>query len=208
VAYLRDYVEWLGMMLRISPDVLVPRPETELLAEEAIRIARERRLTACADIGTGSGCIAIALARALPEARVQATDISPAALEVARMNAAALGVSERISLGPGPLLAPLTREPQLITANLPYLSDEMMRHLPQDVRHEPVLALHGGRDGLELYAGLVDEMHERRWRPALLLEIDPRQAGTALRLLRDRGLRDVRILGDYAGLDRIIVVDA
>jgi release factor glutamine methyltransferase len=209
VAYLREYSEWCGMKLRVTPQVLVPRPETELLVEEAVAVARERQARYLVDVGTGSGAIAIQLARSLPDARVTGVDVSREALELARHNAESLGTGDRTEWLEGYLLGPVRSEPDLIVANLPYLSEKMMDELGSDVRHEPVLALRGGETGLELYRELFEERHDRGWRAPVLIEIDARQSQALSIMLRDEFSEpNVRVLQDYAGLDRIVVVGA
>ncbi|HEX6508858.1 MAG TPA: peptide chain release factor N(5)-glutamine methyltransferase [Chloroflexota bacterium] len=209
VAHLRGFVEWYGMHIEVGPQVLVPRPETELLAEEATRVATARGVQSIADIGTGSGAIAIALARELPDVGIFAADVSHEALMMARKNAAALGCEDRISWLRGNLLTPLSQRPDLIVANLPYLSNEMMGQLDADVRHEPAGALYGGPTGIELYEELFRQRETRKWNAPVLAEIDPRQAAAMSGLLRDRSHESlVRIEPDYAGLPRIVVVGA
>ncbi|HEY8687242.1 MAG TPA: peptide chain release factor N(5)-glutamine methyltransferase [Chloroflexota bacterium] len=209
VAYLRGYCDWFGLHLRVTPDVLVPRPETELLVERAVRVALERRARFVVDVGTGSGAIAIQLARSLPSALVTGIDTSRAALELARYNAAALGVAERVNWLGGNLLEPLGEEPNLLVANLPYLSDSAMLELDRDVRHEPAPALYGGPDGLDLYRELFQQRRDRGWTAPVLLEIDPRQA-TKLTAILDASFGESRVSvhRDYAGHDRIIVAGA
>ena len=163
VAYLRGFVDWWDLRLRVTPAVMVPRPETELLAEAAIALAAEVGARRIADIGTGSGALAIALARACPKAIVVATDASSAALDVARLNVADHGLLDRIALVQGDLLEPLTEMPDLLVANLPYLSEEMMGCLGPDVRHEPERALRGGNDGLDIYRRLFDQIRGKGW---------------------------------------------
>lgn len=207
VAYIRGWIEWYGMTLEVTPDVLIPRPDSEVLLEEALRIGRERGARVVADIGTGSGALAIALATSLPEAQVVATDKSSAALSVARRNAARHGLEDRVELLEGDLLEPVTGCPDLLVANLPYLSDEMMNEIDADVRHEPETALRGGPTGLELYGRLLDQLSGREWAPPLVLEIDPRQASLTGPLVhRDFPRADVRLVPDLAGRSRVLVV--
>jgi release factor glutamine methyltransferase len=209
VAYLRGYCEWFGMKLRVTPEVLVPRPETESLVEEAVVIARDRNARQVADVGTGSGAIAIQLARSLPNALVTGIDVSRAALAVARHNAESTGTGDNTRWLAGYLLDPITSEPDLVVANLPYLSSSMMDELDTDVRHEPPLALHGGESGLELYRELFEQRRDRGWRAPILIEIDARQSAAISIMLRDEfSERKSRILQDYAGFDRIVVVGA
>lgn len=209
VAYLRGCCEWFGMKLTVTPDVLVPRPETEQVVEQALLVAVEREARVLVDVGTGSGAIAIQLARSLPDSRVVGIDISAAALEVARHNAAALGVSERITWLEGSVLEPLGPEPDLLVGNLPYLSENAIQELDRDVRHEPALALYAGLDGLDLYRALFEQRRSRGWTAPVVIEIDPRQASNLRSMVRDEfGEESVTVHRDYAGHDRILVVAA
>ncbi|MBV9280733.1 MAG: peptide chain release factor N(5)-glutamine methyltransferase [Chloroflexi bacterium] len=207
VAYLRGFVEWYGLELEVTRDVLIPRPETELVVELAVQIARQYGASTLADIGTGSGAIAIALAGELPDARVFAVDPSERALDVARRNSELHGVAGRITFLHGYLTDPLPGAPDLLVANLPYLSDEMMASLDADVRHEPAAALHGGASGLELYAEMLEQLRERSWTIPVVLEIDPRQRnGIAEVAGRIFPGADVSISDDYAGLPRVVSI--
>ena len=208
IAYLRGYVEWYGLELQVTREVLVPRPETELLVEKAIELGRERELWTFADIGTGSGAIALQLARAFPQAQLWAVDASEAALAVAHRNLRTHGVADRVRLLHGDLAEPLPEPPGLVVANLPYLSDDMMTSLDRDVRHEPSLALRGGASGLKAYRDMFAQISDRGWRPPMAIEIDPRQS-KEVGALAARFFPDIRadIFPDYAGLDRIVVLD-
>ncbi len=207
VAYLRGETEWYGSSYVVTPDVLIPRPETELLLERAVCLARERAARIVVDVGTGSGAIASQLAIRLPGVTVYATDISPPALKVAAENLRRLAVDEHVRLLQGNLVEPLPEAPDLIVANLPYLSAEMMDTLDRDVRFEPVTALYGGATGLELYRQLMRQVVERGWSCPLLFEIDPRQALSMQTLIETTMPgRDVTIERDYAGHDRVVIV--
>lgn len=209
IAYLRGCTEWYGAEYRVTPDVLIPRPETELLLERALAIARDRNVRVTVDVGTGSGVIASQLALRLPTGDVYATDVSDAALAVAAENFRRLGVEGRIRLLCGNLLEPLREAPDLIVANLPYLSPQMMESLEPDVREEPSLALHGGETGVELYRELLVQMRARGWGCPAVLEIDPRQSGLIKALAASIApRRSLVIEPDYAGRDRVVVVSA
>lgn len=207
IAYLRGHVEWFGMEMEITPDVLIPRAETELVVERAIELAGKERVRLVADIGTGSGAMAIAMARNLMAVRVFAVDSSRAALQVAARNVRKLGVADRVTLVNGSLLTPLEEKPDLIVANLPYVAASLMRSIDRGVRYEPRAALFGGTDGLELYANMFDQMAERGWAPHVVCEIDPRQSA-GMRALARRVFPDARVdvYADYAGWDRIAQV--
>jgi len=210
VAYLTGARDWYDLTLQVTPDVLVPRPETEGLLERALAWARARRIRAAVDVGTGSGALAIALARALPDVTIYATDLSSAALAVACANARRIDPALDITFLHGDLLAPLPEPVDLIVANLPYIGEEEYTGLISDVRlYEPRAALVGGPTGHELIARLLD-MAPARLRPggALFLELGPPQAAPAL--LAARAIfpdAAIRVDDDYAGLARYLVVD-
>jgi release factor glutamine methyltransferase len=161
------------------------------------------------DVGTGSGCIAITLARHLADATVIATDISAAALDVAQQNAARHGVAERISFRQGPLLQPLGETPDVIAANLPYVGDDEWTALDGGVKwYEPAVALRGGPTGLELVGHLLQQARSRLARDgALFLEVGWRQGAAAQQLAQEQFPRaQIELLADYAGHDRILVI--
>ena len=215
VAYILEYKEFYGLKLKTTPAALIPRPETEHLVDEARRLAKELwpdepGLTA-ADIGCGSGAIALALARHLPQARIAAVDISPAALELARENAAALNLADRIDFHQGSLLEPLAdRSFHLVCANLPYIPTGEMAGLMPDVGlHEPHLALDGGPDGLSLIEKLLDQASTRlKPRGRILLEIWPASLPGLEKASADRGLAVLDTVRDLAGHHRIAVLGA
>ncbi|HYE91815.1 MAG TPA: peptide chain release factor N(5)-glutamine methyltransferase, partial [Terriglobales bacterium] len=200
--------EFRGLRLRVSPDVLVPRPETEMLVEWALALLpppAARRLTV-ADVGTGSGCIACAIAGARADVDVVALDLSAAAARVAGANARALGSRVRVVIGD--LVATL-RDASLdaLIANPPYLTDSEAAGLaPEVARHEPPLALVGGRDGLRVLARLVDEA-PRVLRAGGVIALEtggPAHVATLTARLRDRGFADVAARADLAGVVRFV----
>jgi release factor glutamine methyltransferase len=204
--YILGHWEFFGLDFSLSPHVLIPRPETELLVEEAInwlQINPERRKAV--DVGTGSGCIAISLAKHMPHITVTACDLSEQALRLAQHNAQQHGVAGRLSFLRSDLLSAITGQVDLICANLPYIPSPKLQEL--DVaRGEPHLALDGGDDGLELIARLVDQARYRLAQDGLmLLEIEATAGGEALTLVK-RAFPSARIelLPDLAGLDRLI----
>lgn len=209
VAYLTGSKEFYGLELYVDQRVLVPRPETELLVERALEHARARQGTGpllIADVGTGSGCIAVALAANLPRARVYATDISPAALEVAARNAARHQVAGRVTLLQGDLLAPLPEPVDLLVSNPPYT---ILAEVDEGVRqHEPHLALDGGPDGLDLYRRLLAAAPAYvRSGGALLLEIGAWQGAAVAALARAHFPgADVLVHRDLAGRDRVVSI--
>ena len=173
VAYITGNAGFFGRSFIVSPDVLVPRPETEMLVELACEALRERGLAEAriCDVGTGSGILALTLARELPNARVTAVDISSRALAVARRNALALGVVERVHFACGDAFTVLAADDvfDCIVANLPYIRAADLAGPPPGLRYEPMLALDGGSDGLDAYRTLVGELPARLARNGLAL---------------------------------------
>jgi release factor glutamine methyltransferase len=216
LAYITGAQEFWSLSFAVSPAVLVPRPETELLVELACqlleRAAAERAASAAAeptwicDVGTGSGCIAVALAQELPDARVVAVDVSVEALAVAERNAAEHGVAERILCVESDLfegLDPATRF-DAIVSNPPYLAPGDFTQ--PELGFEPRTALSGGWDGLEAISRLIEaapgRLHTGGW---LIVEIGAGQAKEADELARAAHLVEVRIVPDLAGLPRALV---
>ena len=156
-AYLMGRMWFAGLEFEVDERVIVPRsPFAELVAAQFRPWIDPARVRSILDVGTGSGCIAIACALAFPEARVDAVDLSPAALEVAARNVARHGVGGRLALHLGDVYAPLgERRYDLIVSNPPYVSDAEMDALPQEYRHEPDMALRAGRDGLDVVRRLL-----------------------------------------------------
>ena len=156
-AYLMGRMWFAGLEFEVDERVIVPRsPFAELVAAQFRPWIDPARVRSILDVGTGSGCIAIACALAFPEARVDAVDLSPAALEVAARNVARHGVGGRLALHRGDVYAPLgERRYDLIVSNPPYVSDAEMDALPQEYRHEPDMALRAGRDGLDVVRRLL-----------------------------------------------------
>jgi len=208
IAYLTGHKEFFGLDFLITPDVLIPRPETEHLVELALQWAAtpSRRWT-IADIGTGSGAIAVSLAVHLPGATVIATDVSPGALAVAHRNAIRHGVGERVQCVQCDLVTPLRGPLHLIVANPPYLTQAELAEAPPEVaRWEPRAALDGGPDGLtSIRAVLAIAASRLHPQGTLLVEIGAGQGCQALELARQYFLHaQVEIFKDYANHDRIL----
>ena len=215
VAYIIGRKEFYSLDFKMTRDVLIPRPETELLVEEALEAVRERfpnEDLALADVGTGSGAIALALASELERARIWATDIWTPSLEVARQNAEQFGVADRLVFLEGDLASPLVSLDQrfhLVLANLPYIPDAAYEDMAPDVlEFEPRRSLAGGKDGLDLIRRLVEAAPDLLVPGgAVILEIWP-DHGEALKALgASGGFSGVRIRKDLAGRDRVAVMD-
>ena len=206
--------EFRGLRIRLSEAVLVPRPETETLVEWALALlppAGARRRLAL-DLGTGSGCIACALAAERTDLDVIATDVSPAALTVARDNARALGLARRVRVVAADLLAGVgDLGADLIVSNPPYLPTGLVAGLEPEVRsHEPRIALDGGADGLALIRRLA-EVARACLRPEGVLVVETAggaQAAAAADLIQGAGFQSVAVRADLAGVDRFVAGSA
>jgi release factor glutamine methyltransferase len=203
--------EFRGLRLRLTDDVLVPRPETEVLAGWALELlpppGAGRRRPRVIDVGTGSGCLACAIAAERPDARVLATDRSPRAAAVARDNARALGLAGRVDVVAADLLAPLAARVDLVVSNPPYLVAAAIDGLaPEVARWEPRAALDGGADGLDVIRALVAAAAARLIAGgALVLETGGgAQIGATAALMRDAGFVDVRTRADLASVERFV----
>lgn len=212
-AYIVGAREFFGLKLECSPEALIPRPETEQLVELGLewlsRAGRPPR-PLVADVGTGSGALAVAIAVHAPSARVVAIDTSPGALRLARRNAARHGVDARVRVVRGDLLGPLRAPADLIVANLPYVSEHEWQGLPPEIRaHEPRAALVGGAEGTEMIARLLAQAPACLAPHALLLcECGDRQ-GDALLAAAASAFPAARVdvRKDLAGLDRVLRVE-
>jgi release factor glutamine methyltransferase len=204
-AYITGHREFYGLDFRVDRSVLIPRPETELLIELAIKIARKSAITEIADVGTGCGAIAISLAAHLPQVTVYATDISPEALEVARFNCKRHNVADRVVLRRGDLLGPLDGPVDMIVANLPYVREhDLIKNAP--LSYEPGLALNGGSTGLEKIRSLIRQMAKKLNRGGyLILEIGEGQVRAVKAILRKEFPEAaIEVHKDLAGIERAI----
>lgn len=223
VQYIIGEQEFYGRTFRVSPRVLIPRPETELLVEAALKWGRVHQPSLVADIGTGSGIIPITLAVEQPDWKVTASDLSADALEVARGNAERHGVSGRIDFFEGDLLEPWLERglvPDMLISNPPYvpLADESGM-TPEVAEYEPPLALFGGSDGLQLYRQLIEQLSRFSRLPDWIgFEVGEGQAEQVAAMLRrlaeerdvpeqqGASLRAVQIIRDLAGIDRHVIL--
>jgi release factor glutamine methyltransferase len=207
VAYLVGHKEFMGLDFIVTPAVLVPNPDTEVLVQRAVEIAREAgRPVRMADVGTGSGCIAVAVAHYASNVGVVASDTSEGALEIAARNVAAHGLGDRVQLVCGDLMAPLEGSFDLVCANLPYLPSDLAAgsRLPAEVVAQPARALYAGPDGSALVTRLLDEA-PARLNPGgrVLAELDPSILSIVVDASRQR-LHGHRVHRDLAGHERVI----
>jgi release factor glutamine methyltransferase len=209
--HLTGECEFYSLKLAVGPCVLIPRPETEFLVERALAALPVEGERLVADLGTGSGAIAIALATQRPQARIVATDVSPEALAVARANAERHGVGGRIAFREGRWLDALEPGPvfDAIASNPPYVATaDLERAMPEVRDHEPRTALDGGPDGLDALRELVAEA-PGRLKPGgwLIVEVGAGQAPAVIGLAKDvDGYAAIEVVPDFAGIDRVVAM--
>ena len=202
--HLLGTVEFLGRSFLCDKRALVPRSETEqlcelLIGDRQLAIGDGRVL----DVGTGSGVIALSLAAAWPEARVEAVDVSEEALALARENAARLGLAERVTFSKSDLLENVADEFQLIVANLPYIAAAEISALAREVQRDPMVALTDGADGFSLIERLISDA-PKHLRGLLALEIGHDQSSRVCGALAAHNFQDIRPLADYQGRQRFV----
>lgn len=208
-AYIVGRREFYGLDFRVSPAVLVPRPESELIVEEALSLLRAMTQPVVGDIGTGSGCLAVILALAVPTCRIVASDVSPDALAVARDNAERLGAADRVTFVETNYLDGIDDVFDLIVSNPPYVKDGDEPGLSSTVRHEPAVALFGGSDGLRHVEGALDTavltLRPRGW---LVMEFgDGQEDGVRALVAARSSLRLERVRTDLLGIPRTAVIE-
>jgi release factor glutamine methyltransferase len=206
IQYITGETEFYGLDFRVTPDVLIPRPETEHLVETVLRVAAGFQAPRIVDIGTGSGAIAIALAHHLPNAAITAIDISRSALGVARQNAEPNGVYDRIRFLEGDLLAPVAGQQfEIVVSNPPYVPAIDRASLAVEVRdHEPALALFAGDDGLGVYRRLIPVAFAALVPGGYLaLEIGYGQSTAVGELLGDAGFDQIEFFSDLQNIPRV-----
>jgi release factor glutamine methyltransferase len=211
IQYITGRAEFFGLPFAVAPGVLIPRPETEHIVEEVLRLAASFVPSSglnIADIGTGSGAIAVALAHALPRCCITATDLSPQALKIARSNAYRNGVADRIEFLEGDLLAPLVgRSFSILASNPPYVPLRDRASLSAEVsEYEPHSALFAAEDGLEIYRRLIPDARvllvAGGW---LVMEIGFGQKAAVEKLLLASDYSEVHFVPDYQGIPRVAV---
>ncbi len=203
--YILGTAAFYGREFQVGPGVLCPRPETEQLVQKTLKILSENNsFRTVADAGTGSGAIAVTLALEVPQLRVLASEKSPVALSFAQRNARNL--SAQVSFFEGDLAEPFENESiDLLIANLPYLDPSDILNGPRELAWEPWLALDGGKDGLDLFTGFLDQARRAvRSGGIVVLEIGAGQAAQVSALAAQKSFIDIQITADLAGMDRII----
>ena len=204
-AYLTGHREFYALDFNVDADVLIPRPESELLVDKTLKLLRHHPISTIAEIGTGCGAIAISLSLNLPQAKIYATDISAAALKVAQLNCQKHGVADRIYLLEGDMLDPLPEMVDLVVANLPYVRETELSRV-STLNIEPSLALNGGADGLEKIRQLCSQISDKL-RPGgcLLLEIGQGQGEAISTFLSNLfPAAEIELIQDLNSINRVV----
>ncbi|MEK6728245.1 MAG: peptide chain release factor N(5)-glutamine methyltransferase [Candidatus Omnitrophota bacterium] len=219
IQYILGKTEFMGLEFKVTPDVLIPRPETEILVETVIKYANRLPAIACPilELGTGSGCIAVSLAKYLPESQITATDVSKKALLVARYNAKLNKVAKKIKFLKSDLFKDFpicdTCLPAgkvryaICVSNPPYIASSEIKRLQPEVQFEPEVALNGGSDGLYFYENIIKSSPKYlRGRGFLIFEIGFNQKDAVKKYIQNSGYFEIiEIIKDYNNLDRVVV---
>jgi len=208
VAYLTGKKEFYGREFEVNESVLIPRPETEILIDQAVSVLKTMPSPRILDMCTGSGVIAITLAHLVPQAHVLAVDISSEALAIAKRNADRLGVGDQLSFLQSDMFTSLPQQQfDLVCANPPYIPSDDWENLDQEVKLEPKIALDGGQDGLDYYRIIIAKAPlYLTVGGTLIMEIGWNQGQAVTALAQARGFVNCRIVPDYAGKDRVVVM--
>lgn len=205
--YTKGWVEFYKLKFKVTPDVLIPRPETELLVDEVLKLVRDSFTVL--DLGTGAGNIAISIAKNAPQVRIIASDVSEKALKIAKQNAKLHNVEERIKFIKSNLLEKVSDSPDIIVTNLPYIPSARIPYLDSSVKDfEPHVALDGGEDGFKLYRKLFNQIQQKAWNPKLIIgEIDYTHgelaANEAQKYFPDA---EIEVKKDLTHLQRILII--
>lgn len=214
IQYILGKTEFMGLKFKVNKDVFIPRPDTEVLVETAVKIAQGCRLEArgigILDLCTGSGCIAVSLAKLLTNVKMAATDISQEAINIARENARFHHVEDRIKFIKSDLFAAFSLKPiafSLIVSNPPYIAAKDIEGLGPEIRHEPVIALDGGEDGLDFYRRLIIEAPDYlKVGGFLIMEIGFGQSSSIQDILNNsKKFEIIEAVKDYSDIERVVV---
>ena len=212
VQYITGQQEFMGLRFHVTPDVLIPRPDTEILIEAAIEQAQSmKKPLTIVDIGTGSGAIALSLAHFIKDSQVHTIDISPPAIEIAKRNALKLSLQDQVTFYLGDLFSPLGEDflgkVDLLVSNPPYIPKKDIPKLQREVGYEPALALNGGSDGLDFYRKIIKEGYKfLSPQGEILFEVGQHQADLVAEMFkRDKVFNYVIMRKDLAGIDRVVI---
>jgi len=212
VAYIIGHKEFMSLDFDVNQNVLLPRPETEILVEYLIDYFQEKDMDSIniVEVGTGSGAIMVSLGHYLDNARILGVEIEEGAIEVTRQNIDKFNLEDRLKVTKGDLLNPLIKREisnvDLLVSNPPYISEEDMDKLPPEVKQEPDKALYGGREGLDIYKNLIPQARKvLKDNGMIALEIGYNQAEAVSNILKENNFKDLELRKDYADKDRFII---
>jgi len=212
VAYIIGHKEFMSLDFDVNQNVLLPRPETEILVEYLIDYFQEKDMDSIniVEVGTGSGAIMVSLGHYLDNARILGVEIEEGAIEVTRQNIDKFNLEDRLKVTKGDLLNPLIKREisnvDLLVSNPPYISEEDMDKLPPEVKQEPDKALYGGREGLDIYKDLIPQARKvLKDNGMIALEIGYNQAEAVSNILKENNFKDLELRKDYADKDRFII---
>ena len=209
VQYITGQTKFCGLDFIVNEDVLIPRPETELLVETVMAVSKCQgvKVSRMLDLCTGSGCIAISLTKSIPECKIVASDISEAALDIARLNAEKNGVCDNIKFIQSDLFNNIIGKFDIIASNPPYIAGYEFKSLQKEVLMEPHIALDGGKDGLDFYRRIISEAARHLNRGGyLIMEIGFGQKESVAEIIKNSNeLELLEVKKDFSGIDRVIV---
>lgn len=205
IQYIIGKQEFMGIEFNVNKDVLIPQPDTEILVEETIKIAKEYNKPKVLDLCTGSGAIAVSIKKYIPEAEVFASDISIKALQLAKIN----NIDNNINFIESNLFENINNEFDIIVSNPPYIRTEEIKSLSKEVQNEPLIALDGGQDGLDFYRDIIKQAHNYlKSNGKLCLEIGDEQKDAITQILKSNfNYTNIKYYKDLQGNDRVIIVE-
>lgn len=205
IQYIIGKQEFMGIEFNVNKDVLIPQPDTEILVEETIKIAKEYNKPKVLDLCTGSGAIAVSIKKYVPEAEVFASDVSIKALQLAKIN----NIDNNINFIESNLFENINNEFDIIVSNPPYIRTEEIKSLSKEVQNEPLIALDGGQDGLDFYRDIIKQAHNYlKSNGKLCLEIGDEQKDAITQILKSNfNYTNIKYYKDLQGNDRVIIAE-
>ena len=209
LAYITNHKEFYGLKLIVNASVLIPRPETEMLIDIAIKYAKNKNnLLRIADLGTGSGAISIAIAKNIENTKIKAIDISKDSINIAKLNSRKHFVSDKINFVNQIIFEPTNELFELIISNPPYLKTKTLPMLQKEVQKEPEIALNGGEDGLKFIRYIIQKYYDKlSHHGSMIIEIDPNQKDHILSLSKTLNIYDIKFYKDLNKLTRVVQIE-
>ena len=209
LAYITNHKEFYGLKLIVNASVLIPRPETEMLIDIAIKYSKNKNnLLRIADLGTGSGAISIAIAKNIENTKIKAIDISKDSINIAKLNSRKHFVSDKINFVNQSIFEPTNELFELIISNPPYLKTKTLPMLQKEVQKEPKIALNGGEDGLKFIRYIIQKYYDKlSHHGSMIIEIDPNQKDHILSLSKTLNIYDIKFYKDLNKLTRVVQIE-